>query len=282
MSARLNGDDVSFCEERPLEQVAYTFDGTLEGLFTAIFVSYERHEHPEDVVAANDFAPRIGQSEIFIETNIGKAERVRRGIIRYGDYRAYLAVKRAFVSEDPHAATTIYRFVVYLAATRGAHPKGTTVLGNRAEPAVEALVRLARHTSCEEEKMRQFVRFEHLENGVWFAQCNPNASVIPLVMDYFAKRFNVQPFIIYDERHRIAGVYDGADWQLVDGEVVGQPERAADEAYFQHAWKRFYDALSIDARYNPELRRHFMPVRFWKNLTEMKPDISGQNSLAGK
>ena len=38
----------------------------------------------------------------------------------------------------------------------------------------------------------------------------------------------------------------------------------------QYAWKTFYDTLSIDSRYNPELRRNFMPKRFWKNLTEIK------------
>ena len=45
-------------------------------------------------------------------------------------------------------------------------------------------------------------------------------------------------------------------------------------------WKEFYVndagnqihkfAVSIDARYHPELRRQFMPKRFWKNLTELQ------------
>ena len=38
----------------------------------------------------------------------------------------------------------------------------------------------------------------------------------------------------------------------------------------QQAWRLFYRSVSIDARYNPELRTHFMPKRFWKNLTEVQ------------
>lgn len=36
------------------------------------------------------------------------------------------------------------------------------------------------------------------------------------------------------------------------------------------AWRTFYKSVSIDARYHPELRRQFMPKRFWKNLTELQ------------
>ena len=38
----------------------------------------------------------------------------------------------------------------------------------------------------------------------------------------------------------------------------------------QDAWRLFYRTLSIDARYNPELRRQHMPVCYWCNLTEMQ------------
>ena len=64
--------------------------------------------------------------------------------------------------------------------------------------------------------MRQFVRFQHLAGegaDVWFARVNPKASVVPLIMDHFVERLGVQPFIIYDEVHHLAGVYDGGDWQ---------------------------------------------------------------------
>ena len=44
------------------------------------------------------------------------------------------------------------------------------------------------------------------------------------------------------------------------------------------AWKRFYAAVAIKERYNPELRRGFMPKRLWGNITEMQERIPS-NSL---
>ena len=39
--------------------------------------------------------------------------------------------------------------------------------------------------------------------------------------------------------------------------------------YTAGGWNR--DSLAIETRYNPELRRHFMPVRLWRNLPETHP-----------
>lgn len=73
-----------------------------------------------------------------------------------------------------------------------------------------------------------------------------------------------------------AGVYEGRDWYLVQTENVDLPDRASEERLMQQAWKRFYDTVAVEARYNPELRRQFMPKRFWKNITEMQEDLPGK------
>lgn len=143
-------------------------------------------------------------------------------------------------------------------------------------PAVQPVFKLARTVFVEQEHLLQFTRFEHLEGGLWFARCNPKANALPLVMDHFAGRFNTQPFLIYDEAHHLAGVYEGRGWSLVRTEGLPEPtlpDRAADEATMQHAWRRFYHAVSVESRYNPELRQRLMPKRFWRNLTEMQEEL---------
>jgi probable DNA metabolism protein len=123
----------------------------------------------------------------------------------------------------------------------------------------------------ERHHMIQFIRFEHRAGDVWFSRCNPNASVIPLIMDFFSARFNDQRFVIYDENHRLSGVYDGRRWYLVSGDAITPPPRSEDEQTMQRAWQVFYRSLTVDPRYHPELRRSFMPMRFWDNITEVKP-----------
>ena len=289
--------------EEPLTDVAYVYDGSLEGLLSAVFEAYARREEPQDIAPETVLQPRLAQAVRFVETDVERAVRVQRGIKRTCGAAAYDAVMRASLSDDPQAGTIVYRFVRYAMAANRPHdcsgcrkrgscsgPMGTSrptdslgcsgkargsVLNDLAHPAVEPLHRLVRAVGNERHRMVQFLRFEHLENGVWLARCNPTASVVPLLMDWFAGRCNTQPCIIYDEVHHLAGVYEGRDWYLVRTDELNVPDRAADERLMQAAWKRFYRTVAVEARYNPELRRQFMPKRLWKNILEMHEDLPG-------
>lgn len=284
--------------EEPLLDTAYCYDGTLEGLLTAVFKAYEHREDPLDVVRATDLRPRLGQSVRDIETNLELALRVQKGIRRACGPAAFQTVMHASLSDNPAAGTIVYRFVRYAmvqnrphdcarcpkrhgcagpSACTGRGRRGGSVLNDLAHPAVGPLLKLDRSVMNERHRMLQFLRFEHMENGVWFAQCNPSAAVVPLIMDWFSGRFNTQPFIIFDENHGMAGVYEGRDWYLVRTDEVNLPSRASDEKLMQTAWKRFYDTVAVEARYNPELRRQFMPKRLWKNIVEMQERIPGND-----
>lgn len=250
-------------EEAALE-LAYSYDGTLEGLFSAIFAAYANHENPLDIAPRDRLQLRLGQEERQIETNVAHAQRVARSIASAGGKATFEAVKKASVSSDPHVGTTVFHFVQKLMKERG------YLLNQLADPVVGELMRLVKAVDVECERMRQFVRFSHLESGGWFAVCNPRDNVIPLVMNWFAARFNDQSFAIYDEVHHIAGVYEKNSWYLVSTSCFNAPIYSSEECLMQDAWRLFYRTLSIDARYNPELRRQHMPVRYWCNLTEMQ------------
>lgn len=292
--------------EEPLVDVAYRYDGTLEGLLSAVFQAYASHENPLDITRSEALQPRLGQTVRDISTDIDQALRVQRGIHRTCGQAAFDAITHASLSDKPDAGSIIYRFIRYAMAQNRPHnctscPRhsrcagphsctmhssgrpdtsrrhgGIDILRELTHPAVEPLLCLDRSVMNERHRMQQFLRFEHMENGVWFSQCNPNASVVPLLMDWFCGRFNTQPFVIYDENHNLAGIYEGKDWYLVKTDRVSLPEYASDEKLMQTAWKRFYDTVSIEARYNPELRRQFMPKRFWKNILEMHERIPGE------
>lgn len=264
-----NAHTVAYPE--PLQDVAYLHDGSLEGLLSAVFLAYERHEQPTDMVPEAVWQQRLGQSFIQVPTDYQRANRVRQGIARKAGREAVSATIKASTCDDYDTGMIVYRFVRYVMALP-AFQRSMPVLDELANPVVADLQRLAKHAMNESERLRQFVRFSQLENGVWYAKVNPNASVVPLIMGYFAARLNDQPFMIYDEVHHLAGVYDGRGWQLVQDDVINVPPATDHDLLMQRAWQCFYDTLSVDARYNPELRRHFMPVRLWRNLTEMQQD----------
>lgn len=259
------------------DEVAYTYDGSLEGLLSVAFASYANHEKPTDVAPVDVLQPRFSQYVRYIETDMMRASRVRKGLIKRGGLSAFSAVRKASVSSDPSAGMAAYRFIRYV---MDEHAGKAQPYSNIAHKDVSPIYKICRSVENECEHMRQFIRFEHMkDNGmdIWFARCNPRDSVVPLVMDHFAERFNMQSFIIYDEVHRLSGVYDGANWYLIksEGDDIAPyiPDKSIEEADMQDAWKRFYRTVAVDARYNPELRQHFMPKRFWRNLTEMQEDV---------
>ncbi len=275
----------------PFLEVAYGYDGTLEGLLSAVFAAYARHEDPTDVAPNGVLQPRLGQMVVDIPTDFDAALRVQRGISRTCGPAAFDAVKTVSLSDDPHAGTVAYRFVRHAMAANKPPACGTcarhgscggvctrsrrSVLADVAHPAVQPLLRLSRAVYNERHRMMQFLRFEHLEGGLWFARCNPQANVVPLLMDWFSGRFNTQPFVIHDEGHDLAGVYEGSDWYLVRTDRLDLPGPTADERAMKDAWKRFYRTIAVESRYNPELRRQFMPKRLWKNITELQEDLPG-------
>lgn len=244
--------------------LAYTFDGSLEGLLSAVFEAYARRENPADVVAQEEWLPRIGQAEHFVETNVSHALRVRAGLTKACGGKAYEALKAVFLSDEAGKGAAILAFVRY------AMRRGPSALEDIAHPCVGEFVRINRSVYNERHLWQQFMRFSQVEGGVYVARCNPKANVVPLLMDWFAGRFNTQPFVIYDEVHRIAGVSSEGTWQLVKTDVFEVPSATEEDGMFERAWKTFYDTIAVEARYNPELRRQFMPKRFWKNVVEVK------------
>jgi probable DNA metabolism protein len=97
-------------------------------------------------------------------------------------------------------------------------------------------------------------------------------------MDHFAARLNIQPFIIHDARHTMAGVFDGQRWFLAEtaaGELtfnagLSLASDLAEEDEFQQLWQRFFQTVAIEERKNPKCQRNFMPKRFWGNMCEQQ------------
>jgi len=243
--------------------VVYFHDGTLEGFFSAVFDAYTNPQKPDIITTPEGFQCCFDQVSVYIETENHKCERVYRGIHKHMGHDGYYKVKMVFLSPSPDKDTILYKYLQY------GFKVGRKILNDLAHPDVTPVEHLLRETQMEAHRMRMFARFARLDNGVYFSRINPKCNVLPLVMDHFAQRFNVQPFIIYDEVHHLAGIYDMKRWYLQYVEQMDIPACATDDLRYQRLWKKFYDAVAIEERKNHNLRRNFMPLRFWRNLTEM-------------
>ena len=246
-------------------QLVYLYDGSLEGMLTAVFQAFFRKEQPCNIVQEEGLQQSMLCSYIPIATDLDKAERVKNGVINVLGNRGYENIKHVFLSEDARKGGVIVEYLLYTLR------KGRRACTHLAHPAVAAFEEVLKVVLNEAHYMVQFVRFAQLSNGVYYSRITPKASVVPLIMGHFAARFNIQPFIIYDEAHGMAGVFNTERWWLVDACDINVPGPAEAEDSFQSLWQTFYDTIAIEERRNPTCQRNFMPKRFWGNMCEQIP-----------
>ncbi|MCD8316625.1 MAG: DUF4130 domain-containing protein, partial [Eggerthellaceae bacterium] len=209
------------------------YDGSLEGLFSCIFEAFASHEDPDDIVPESLTSPRFGQTQKNIETDMGHAKRVQAGIRRIGGDLGYRYVRNTALSDEPDKGILILKYLRHgFALERESdcekcrrkkcpstqHPElgcpkvKSAMTSDLANDAISPVYKIYRSICNEREKMLQFVRFKKLEGNLWYAKISPKGNLIPLIMDHFSERFNTEPFIIYDEGHHIAGIWDMHDW----------------------------------------------------------------------
>ena len=244
-------------------------------MLSAVFEAYEHREFPDDIVVRGLFQQRLGEKVRYVQTDIDHACRVRAGLIRTCGFRAYEAVRAVYLSDDRRKGSAIHVFVRY------AMKRGAQALDDVAHPDVSDFVAINRFVYNEVRHWKEFLRFRQVEGGLYFAQCNPKASVVPLLMGWFSARFNTQDFMIYDEVHALAGISHGGSWALVKTDALEVPSDTAEERSYARAWKTFYDAIAVKESLNPDLRRQLMPKRFWGDMAEMKEEAPRKSASAG-
>ncbi|MDR2671871.1 MAG: TIGR03915 family putative DNA repair protein [Coriobacteriales bacterium] len=200
--------------------LVYLYDASLEGLLTAVFVAFERKECPVNLTTEHNLQHSLMCSYVPVATDLHKAARVKDGIIDKLGVQTYEEVKRVFLSDNPKKGGEILRFLQY------AFKRGMWSGTHLAHPVVDAFRATLKQVESEAHYMLQFVRFAHLQSGLYFSRIEPKANVVPLIMNHFAARFNIQPFVILDTCHRIAGVFDTTRWWLVDAGQILSGEQA--------------------------------------------------------
>ncbi len=243
----------------------YRYDGTFDGFLSVVFAAYDEKADVVAVTARESVQTAFEQTERVIATDEARARRVEAGMRRAFGGLAVHHIETGFWSGAADKDLILYRYI------RAGFSLGRRVYDSLTHPDVLALTYLCRNISREEQRVRGFVRFSEMENGVFYASLAPRNSLVPLMMPHFADRFNIQPFLLHDTTHELAGVYDGRGWYLAEAGGVTPPDVSQREHEYRRMWRLFYDAITIQGRLNPRLRRGMMPKHYWKNLPEFDP-----------
>jgi len=245
-----------------LYSIIHIIDGSFDGLLTSVFISHAEKRFPSGVYERDEYQQSFCESPIEIETNEIMADRVRSGILHRLGTGISEIVWTAYLSNDPDRFSKISRYLQL------AFVVGRGVSDRLAEPAAMDMLMICRNVGRETCKLAGFIRFSVMENNVQFAEITPEHNQIPLLMQHFVDRHQDIPFVIYDSRRQLAGIYDTKEWFITDAPGLRLPALSHDEELVRSLWKEFYKKIAIEARVNPKLQRNLMPKRYWRNMTE--------------
>ena len=253
----------------------YTYDGTFEGLLTTVFDIYERRAWPEKISKAGLSQAGLFSQALTVITDAVKADRVWQGLLKHISAEARTRLYKVFLSELPESEMLIFRFMQLAFSSQ------VSIEDNFVEAAVRRVAEIDKQIFREKHRMEAFVRFQKTADNLYYAIIEPDFNVLPLLQDHFEKRYADQHWLIYDTQRQYGLYYDLQEVKsiVLENETTNKSGNlpphilSQHETEYQQLWKTYFRHVNIPERKNPRLHQRHMPQRYWKYLTEKKPDL---------
>ena len=188
---------------------------------------------------------------------------------------AFELLHKGFLTCLPDKELHLYRMIVRLLK------EGAGFLQNFSDETAHPVLAAIRHLNGEVHLLKGFVRFSEL-GGVLGSEIEPKNRVLPMLRSHFCSRYRNETFFIYDRTHQEALFYADGKAVIRPLEFFQMAPPDETEARYRTLWKRFYDTIAIQERYNPKCRMTQMPKRYWNTMTEFQDEsyFNPRNSSA--
>ena len=254
-----------------MNTTTFIFDGSLEGLLTAVFESYDRKLWPDNICTQANFHPIMFCEPTEIVSDTAKAQRVWNGLTKKLSADGCNLVYYVYLSELPESPLLILSFI------RKVFQVKHNIEQDFGDETVLRMWQIGKKVARESQRVKMFLRFQKTGDGIYYASFDPEYNVLALSVNHFKNRFADQRWVIYDTRRNIGFYYDLNEVSEVsftesrvnfatgklDNEILDK-----DELLFQQLWKTYFKEMEIKERHNYKLHRQLMPKRFWKYLIE--------------
>ena len=160
----------------------YTFDGTMDGLLTAVFDAFALHEQPEQLLKTGDALPLFCDHTYHVTSDDEKAQRVWTGLEKHLPREAMKLIYVSWLSELPELPTPLFQYICKVF-------RQGDISKHFADPDVLTVTNIARRVLHEQLRMKQFIRFQKAKDGTFLAVVSPDHNVLPLVTDQLRRTF---------------------------------------------------------------------------------------------
>lgn len=245
------------------------YDGSFEGLLTAVHDYYERKlTNVEILIQGNNSGSLFGEPYTII-TDPKKANRVWTGIKKTANQKAANYIYKNYLSELPGIEDQILEYVKLLFKSSGRETQNFT------NKVVMKMAKVTKMVDREKHRMDAFVRFRLTKDGIYVATIAPDFNVLPLNCKHFKDRYADQPWLIFDTRRNYGIYYNLKKTKIVyleHGQALrnGLQGHLLDpiELEFTSLWQEYFKSTNIVERKNTELHLRHVPGRYWKYLSE--------------
>ena len=241
----------------------YITDGSFEGLLTSIHTKYYSKDNVTDVLHKKPAQMDFLVAYKVIKTDNNKAYNVYNAISRKISNRASYEITMAWLSEIPKCGKMILDYV------KLGFKVGKQIDCMFTHQAVLPVLKASQKVLKEKHLMLGLCRFSKTRKNYYLCRISPDHNILPLISPHFASRMPNQRWIIADTSRNIASVYDCEKWYIISSKLSEKVPYASDEMLCRDLWKKYFYSIAIAGRRNPKLQRNMMPVRYWKNLTEL-------------
>ena len=237
--------------------MTYLIDGTIDGIYTALYNSYLTKKTPSYVGIGN-IQLELNSDLVEIITDKSKSDRVfnkLKTLLTHGEInKVYTALK----SDDEARFFIIFNYLKKTVDT------GKCISDKFSDVDVFNFDRLVSKVLLEAHRFKGFLRFSKTQNGIYYAKYFPDNDINSLILPHFIARYKNMPFIIHDLNHDVVSAYFKGKSKTVYKKI--NPLTVDDE--FQSLFKTYYDTIFIKERKNEKTMYNFMPKRYHAYLPE--------------
>lgn len=244
------------------------YDGSWPGLITCVFCCFEYKWQIASIQQNNqDLQSGLFVTTETIITDDIKVKRVLLGLEKKIGIQGIKELYYVFLSELKNSELLILRSIVYYFKSENKPNL------NYANDEILQIKKIVKSVSRERHRVKAFVRFQKMKDGLYFANLEPDFNVLPLIVNFFKDRYADQKWLIYDLKRNFGIYYDLAQVTEVRFSTALDNNHIAiqlddQEQHYSYLWKNYFEAVNIKERKNTKLHVQSLPKRYWKYLNE--------------
>jgi probable DNA metabolism protein len=246
------------------------FDGTFQGILTAIYEAYYLFPNAELILSENNYCDNLLYSKNYIKTDIKKAEKVQNAIIKKIGISTLENIYLAYLYDSSDVYTKILNYI------KLAFSIGYKIDEHLYDIRVKNLIDIKNKITEEAHRFIGFIRFTSIDNKFLYSPIEPDSNILELLASHFKDRFSTENFIIHDVKREIALRFN-SDKNEIDFIEMTRDEYLYLKDYkdeFEDLWKTYFKHTTILQRQNTSIQRAKMPKRYWKYITEVKNNMN--------